>query len=116
MQKILCFNICKLETSYHLNSDLLDLDRRIEEHIPSALSYSCRFWSEHLVHVSEFDADLLECIAILMKKKFLFWLEVLSLRGEMGTAAMALLRLRTWLGQMQHHVGVPKTVLTCLPI
>jgi len=32
MQEILCFNICKLETSYHLNSDLLDLDRRIEEH------------------------------------------------------------------------------------
>jgi len=61
MQEMLRFNICELETSYHLNTEVPDLNDRIERCIPSALWYSCRFWAEHLAHISEFNIDLLKC-------------------------------------------------------
>lgn len=110
MEKMLHFNICKLETSYRLNSDIPDLNKRIESCIPSALSYSCRFWSEHHAHVSQLDVKLLENIRMLLKEKFLYWLEVLSLRAELAIATKALLGLETWLGQMQSNVSIPFSV------
>ena len=108
MQDILRFNICELETSYTLNEEISDLSDRIKKHIPWALSYSCRFWSEHLTHVSEFDAELSKSIEAFIRNKFLFWLEVLSLEGEMVVATAALTRLRTWLGQMRGNVSILK--------
>ena len=36
------FNVCKLETSYLLNSEVTDLKGRVKKCIP-ALWYSCRF-------------------------------------------------------------------------
>ena len=111
MQEMLRFNICGLETSYQLNSDVLDLRDRIERCIPSALSYSCRFWAEHIARVSKFNVKLLRCVKKLMDEKFLFWLEVLSVRGELAVATTALLELRSWLGKMRGHVSVER--LSC---
>lgn len=101
MQAMLRFNICELETSYYFNSNIPNLNDRIEKHIPSALSYSCRFWADHLALVSHFDAELFKCVKTLIEKKFLFWLEILSLEEELITATPTLLRLKTWLGQMR---------------
>ena len=106
MRDMLRFNICEPETSYRLNEEVSDLSNRIEKHISSALWYSCRFWSEHLTRVSEFNVELFKCSEALMETNFLFWLEVLSLKGEMAVATTALLRLRTWLGQMQGNVSI----------
>jgi len=49
------FNISGLETSHCLNSRVPDLEKRIKDTIPTHLSYSCRFWAEHLQEVSETD-------------------------------------------------------------
>ena len=51
------FNICNLETSYLFNDSISDLQSRINECIPSALFYACRFWDDHLECVS-FEQDL----------------------------------------------------------
>jgi hypothetical protein len=48
METNLKFNICQLETSYLRNKDVKDLPTRIERHIPTYLSYACRFWAVHL--------------------------------------------------------------------
>jgi len=97
MHQTLRFNICELETSHCLNSEVLNLSKRIEKHIPPVLSYACRFWAEHLSMVSEIDAELFTCLCAFMEEKFLFWLEVLSVEGEVANATMVLLSLRTWL-------------------
>ena len=93
----LCFNICDLETSYLLNSEVPDLAKRIEAKIPPHLSYSCRFWAKHL-QATKFDPVLAEHVKdIVGNEKVLFWLEALSLLDELGNAATALSSVGKWL-------------------
>ncbi|KAG6325847.1 hypothetical protein ID866_13243, partial [Astraeus odoratus] len=48
LQRDLCFNICKLESSYLCNSEVTDMEERIKNNILLHLSYSCQFWMKHL--------------------------------------------------------------------
>lgn len=104
MQAKLQFNICKLETSYHLNSEVKDLKQRIEDNIPHALSYSSRFWADHVARVFEFNSEVFEALRNFMKERFLFWLELLSVRGEVRIARPSLLSLQVWLAHINDRV------------
>ena len=88
------FNICQIETSY-LPNDALDLAPRIEQNIPSYLSYSCLFGAEHL-HASAFDGKILQEVKTFMYCQFLFWLEVLSLLKQAGSASRTLMLICEW--------------------
>jgi hypothetical protein len=57
--------------------------------ISPQLSYSSRFWANHLSD-SPFDAKILDAIDKFFHTKFLYWLEVLSLLAQMGIASTAL--------------------------
>ena len=93
----LCFNICGLESSYLPNSDVPGLAERIKANISSHLSYSCLFWVKHL-QATEFDHELAGCVKdILENERILFWFEVLSLLGVLGSAAPALSSAARWL-------------------
>ena len=100
------FNICNLESSYLANSDVQDLKSRIAEHIPPALLYACRYWDDHLKHL-DFDTGLFDKLRAFFDKNFLFWLEVLSLTGNVRLALPALSSLNVWLVSGQ---GVSVTV------
>ena len=89
------FNICGLESSYFANKDVEDLEMRISEHLPPALSYACRFWDDHLENL-DFETDLFGKLRTFFEKKFLFWLEALSLISDVGLASPALSSLRAW--------------------
>jgi NACHT domain len=97
------FNICELESSHVANSDVPDLESRIAEHIPPGLSYACIFWGDHLDHLV-FDYDLFTKLRSLFEAKFLFWLEVLSVKNCVSVALSAMSSLKTWL-QSDHEVG-----------
>ncbi len=90
------FNICSLESSYLANSDVQDLKSRVAKHISSVLLYACQYWDDHLVHLG-FETDLFNKLQAFFEKKFLFWLEVLSLTSNMRLALPALLSLNMWL-------------------
>jgi hypothetical protein len=92
-QKGLRFNICGIETSYQLNSEVKGISQRIEEAIPPELVYATQYWAEHLQSASE-DSELLHKLEHLMYTKFLFWLEVLSLKGKISVASVALIKSR----------------------
>ena len=93
----LCFNICELESSYLLNSEVHHFAERVKAKIPSHLSYSCRFWVKHL-HATKFDPDLAEHVRDLLgSEKMLFWFEAMSLLGVLGNAAPALSYAVGWL-------------------
>ena len=62
--------------------------------------YACRFWDDHLKH-TDYKADLLRKVETLIKEKFLFWLEALSLTKNIGLAPSALATLNMWLGSSQ---------------
>jgi hypothetical protein len=93
------FNICGFPTSHAFNDDIPDIDKRIEN-ISSYLSYSCRFWAEHLQEIaSETMVDhgpLLEGLREFLYHRLLCWLEVTSLLGCVDVAATELALLAKW--------------------
>ncbi|EIN09362.1 WD40 repeat-like protein, partial [Punctularia strigosozonata HHB-11173 SS5] len=90
------FNICRLETSYLLNSEIQDMPDRVALYISPGLSYSCRFWSAHLEGTPLDDGQLHDIESLFSTAKILFWIEVLSILGSLGTAAPALGTLLKW--------------------
>ncbi|KAF7360002.1 WD40 repeat-like protein [Mycena venus] len=86
------FNICRLEESHICNTAVHDLPDRIATYIPPHLSYSSRFWADHMQD-TEWDEGILADIEILMYNKFPFWLEVLSILGEIRIVTDALRRI-----------------------
>jgi hypothetical protein len=97
MRTELRFNICQLETSYVRNIDVPDLASRIKNFIPTRLSYSCRFWSDHL-QTAIIDMDALDIVKRFLQDHLLYWLEVLSLIKEVNIASRALASIRQLIG------------------
>jgi len=90
------FNICDLKSSYLANKDVYDLNSRIDKNISPALLYACRFWDDHLEPI-DFEADLFGKLRTFFERKFLFWLETLSLTSDMRLASRAVSALNVWL-------------------
>ena len=97
MQDGLRFNICGLTTSYASNSEVADLEERVNKNISSHLLYSCRFWANHL-HESASDSDLAQYLKGLVSgEKIMFWLEVLGICKCISEARWALSLAERWL-------------------
>ena len=93
LKRQLSFNICRLESSYVANRDIPGLADRINKYIPAHLSYSCRFWADHLQTTAANVASghkVLQDLEVVLTDKFLFWLEVISLLGALPTASRAM--------------------------
>lgn len=98
MSKELRFNICRLETSYLTNSEIMDLESRIRQHISDALQYNCLYFSGHLTSDGDPSADTKRQLEnVLGCEKALFWMEVISLLRKAPTAIASLRKLRIWL-------------------
>ncbi|KAJ7782078.1 WD40-repeat-containing domain protein [Mycena olivaceomarginata] len=74
MKAQLQFNICKLESSFVLDKDSLDLQKRIKNCISAALSYACRYWGEHL-RQGNFTETVHERLVDFLTHRLLFWME-----------------------------------------
>ena len=94
------FNICNIESSYLANKDIQGLEARVAKHLPPALLYACRFYDDHLEHLG-FETDLFGKLQDFFETKFLFWLEALSLTGDMRLALPALSSVNVWLASGQ---------------
>ena len=91
--------MCKLPDAV-ANSDVDDLKERTEKYINPALKYACMSWHTHLVDVDTMTARVPTIVAILhqfLEKKFLFWLEALSVLGTVRSAVEALQIAMDWL-------------------
>jgi hypothetical protein len=96
MERDLRFNICKLSSSYLPNSKISDLHERVKQHIFPELSYSCRFWTDHL-RKAVFNLHLADAVrAFFNHERLLFWLEVLSLLKTINMTADLLSCVIEW--------------------
>ncbi|KAK6980815.1 hypothetical protein R3P38DRAFT_2746647, partial [Favolaschia claudopus] len=81
------FNICNIETSHVLNSDVPDLAERVGTHIPESLKYVSQYWAHHLHATATSPAPIvLDGLKTFASQHFLYWLEVLSLLGHVSGA------------------------------
>ncbi|KAH7339068.1 WD40-repeat-containing domain protein [Rhizoctonia solani] len=101
MTKQLCFNICDLETSFIPDTQIKDVQARINNMIPSSLAYACRYWANY-VGFSHKSDDLLATLDEFLSDRLLFWIEVLNLRREMIMGVEGLLKTKDWLNKIGH--------------
>ncbi|THH00922.1 hypothetical protein EW026_g1682 [Hermanssonia centrifuga] len=96
MNKELVFNICQLNSSWDWNYDVADLADRIKKHIPHHLSYSCRFWGQHLLTASSLDSQFVHPFNTFISENLLSWLEVMSLtKSDVTSTFDELARLKS---------------------
>jgi NACHT domain len=107
MREGLRFNICDLKTSHLLNDDVEDLSQKIETNIPMVLSYSCQFWTAHVLETTvtmDSYGSLVKEVNDFMYHHLLFWLEVMSLIKEVRTANISLLTVARWIQVSRHFI------------
>ena len=81
-----------------VNSDIDDLEERIEQHTDHSLQYACRSWHKHLIGIAPAHApEITSILHRFLEGKFLFWLEVLSVLGAVREAVDALEAAVKWL-------------------
>ncbi|KAG8694402.1 hypothetical protein FRC09_009877 [Ceratobasidium sp. 395] len=86
------FNICGLETSHILNVDVPGLDQRVQVVVPGYLRYSCLHWYGHVAQ-AETDSIVDQLKLFLFGDSLVYWIEVLSLLGELEVASTSMLGL-----------------------
>ena len=97
MNQVLEKNICKLPDAV-ANSEVKDLKERTKKYINPALEYACRSWHKHFVNEhTVYTVAIGAAIDDFLRKKFLFWLEVLSVLGAVREAVNALGVVMKWL-------------------
>ncbi|KAB5590276.1 Vegetative incompatibility protein HET-E-1 [Ceratobasidium theobromae] len=96
MKDQLRFNICNLESSFVRDKNVKDLDSRIKQFISPALSYACRFWSDHLQQVTA-PEELFFYIGEFLSDRLLFWMEVMNLNHWMKVGVEMLRVSKLWL-------------------
>ena len=115
MMEQLRFNICKLEDSRLANTDVKDLQSRIEQNISAPLQYSSLYWSNHL-YFSPDDIARDQRALGKLREFFeglypLFWIEVLSVMGMVPNCAPSLRRAISLVKVSTDHGPHGKVVL-----
>ena len=85
------FNICGLDNSSVLNSDVPDLAERIVSSISGDLQYGALFWMTHVASAfgsgSETDDEIRDLVhGLVCHRRIFFWLEVTVLIGQIERA------------------------------
>jgi len=83
-----------------LNKEVKDLQDKINTHISPALEYACKFWYDHLTKLREDIDQVLDALNMFLKKKFLPWLEIISVLGATRDAVAGLERFVQWLNEV----------------
>ena len=86
--------------SYALNSEVEDLQMRVDRRISVALRYACLSWHNHLTVAQGDVTDVVSHLRLFLEENFLAWLEVVSVLGAARGAVSALEQLIPWLQEV----------------
>ncbi|KAG9120003.1 hypothetical protein FRC07_004684, partial [Ceratobasidium sp. 392] len=111
MKTELKFNICGLETSYKRNSEVQDLEFRIESELRPHLRYCCTYWASHLVDVEDNQTITLRQLLkeFLSGAYLVYWIEALSLLGVFNVGLSSIQRLQIY--YQEKDEALTKTLL-----
>ena len=89
--------MCQLPEAV-INSEVNDLQERREQYLNPALQYACKSWHKHLIDEdSACKSEITSALHNFLEKKFIFWIEVLSVLGVVRNAVNALNITANWL-------------------
>jgi Mrp family chromosome partitioning ATPase len=90
-------NICNLQDPFIPNSNILDLEQRLDRNTSAQLQYACKYWHVHVQSAGCFHPDLITALDVFCTKHLLHWLELLSLMKEVPVALRDLPTLLSYL-------------------
>ena len=101
--------------NYALNSDVKDLQTRVDNCTSVTLRYACQSWHNHLTKTGGDIASVIFHLHIFLEEKFLAWLEVVSALGAVRGAVAALEQLISWLQGVSFGLStaLPDTNMSC---
>ena len=85
---------------YALNQEVKDLPDKVKDYVSPALEYACKSWYSHLADAREDVAHILDALRVFLTKRFLPWLEVISVLGAARDTVTALGSLIQWLQEV----------------
>lgn len=93
------FNICRLESSFYLNSEVIDMKERVTEFISRELQYGSIYWPYHVTRCGDSsDPEIIVTIAKLVKTPYpLYWMEIVSAIGQVSRALEDLQVVKHWI-------------------
>ncbi|KAF9649800.1 hypothetical protein BDM02DRAFT_3166192, partial [Thelephora ganbajun] len=94
---------------YALNSEVKDLETRIDDRISDGLRYACRSWHSHLTKTEGDVAGVVSRLRVFLEEKFLAWLEVASVLGVVRGVIVGLEQLILWLQEVSGNVELLDT-------
>ncbi|CAE6438548.1 unnamed protein product [Rhizoctonia solani] len=97
------FNICNIESSYHPDEKIADLDERINKAISPQLFYSCRHWANHVQLAGE-PRELAESVLDFLSVRLLLWMEVLNLKKCIHLGVNIMRQIENWGRQVEAPV------------
>ncbi|KAH7327635.1 hypothetical protein B0J17DRAFT_680411 [Rhizoctonia solani] len=105
MKKQLKFNICGLDSSFIPDSEVTDIQKRVDTMISAPLAYASRYWGDHLSLTGPSD-ELLAQLNDFLSQRLLVWMEVLNLKRCIGMGVGTLLKAQSWLSisRKPHHL------------
>jgi hypothetical protein len=98
MKERLKRNICNLH-DHAILSEIEDLPTHRRVYIGDALEYACWFWTKHLVEIPSSSHDVDEVHKAINKfftTQLLYWIEVLSVTGNLNVGVYAINDVRKW--------------------
>lgn len=106
MKKRLKRNICSID-AYAMNKDIPDLASRLKICIDGETNYGCQFWGDHVSLVSAASEDIEKIIGLVQDffdHRLLWWLEIMSLSGQLRRAVLCLNNVRSWVPKVSGSV------------
>ncbi|CCO36507.1 Vegetative incompatibility protein HET-E-1 [Rhizoctonia solani AG-1 IB] len=89
------FNICRLPSSYDMDSNIEGLENQVNESISPALIYACRYWSKHL-NLAESQSQLIDIVHNFFSSRLLLWMEVINLTKHLRHATSIIQEAQKW--------------------
>ncbi|KIK66916.1 hypothetical protein GYMLUDRAFT_1023890 [Collybiopsis luxurians FD-317 M1] len=95
MMKELHFNMCHLESSHLLNSQIENLQTKVVENLSPDLLYACCVWDLHLQQINPTDSWL-PLLNHFFEQVSLYWMEVLGTVKKIGLVARGARNVVAW--------------------
>ncbi|QRV96317.1 WD repeat-containing protein [Ceratobasidium sp. AG-Ba] len=89
------FNICSLDSSFMLDEDVHDLEKKIGRAISPGLQYACRYWASHLED-AEMVSQLVDKLENFLSERLLLWIEIMNLCQRLAEAIAAIEKISHW--------------------
>lgn len=97
MKTSLEFNMCKLPSSFLLDSEVPNLSQMVKEKFNERLKYSCLFWATHLMQGGNDTAEQANLLKEFGEQRSIFWIEAMNLLQEKLRCYRTAKDIRKWI-------------------